>query len=299
MKSPTLLILAAGMASRYGSMKQIQEFGPGGETIMDYSIYDAIRAGFGKVVFIIRKDFEQNFKNIFEPKLKGRVKTEYVFQEMDSFIGDQQVPASRTKPWGTAHAVLCAMEVIDEPFAVINADDYYGREAFEKIAVFLQQECRDSRYGVVGYELGKTLSENGSVSRGVCQVNEQGNLTAIQERTKIFRNGEKIVYEESGLQHELPSQTTVSMNFWGFPPSVFSLSMRLFHEFVATHANDPKAEFFIPIVVDYFSAHGGTVKVIPTDSSWFGVTYKEDAEGVQSSFNTLVKKGVYPAHLWK
>ena len=299
MKAPTLLILAAGMASRYGSMKQIQQFGPGGETIMDYSIFDAIKAGFGKVVFVIRKDFEQEFKNIFEPKLKGKILTGYVVQELDSFLGDQQIPEDRTKPWGTAHAVLCAMEAIEEPFAVINADDYYGRDAFEKMSLFLQKDCNSSRYGVVGYELGKTLSENGSVSRGVCQVNEQGILTAIHERTKIFREGSTIVYEEMGTKKVLPEMTIVSMNFWGFSPEVFALSLRLFHEFVASHAKDPKAEFFIPIVVDYFSAHGGAVQVIPTAASWFGVTYKEDAPGVQSSFNELVKKGIYPARLWK
>src|SRR4051812_18707492 len=173
---PTLLILAAGMASRYGSMKQIQSFGPGGETIMDYSIYDAIRAGFGKVVFIIREDFANDFKAIFEPKLKGRIATDYVFQKLDSFLGDHTLPPDRKKPWGTAHAVLCCKDVVKEPFAVINADDFYGRDAFQKAYDFLTTECNDRTYCIVGYELKRTLSENGSVSRGVCEVDSNGNL---------------------------------------------------------------------------------------------------------------------------
>src|SRR5690242_16346042 len=189
MQQPTLLILAAGMASRYGSMKQVEGFGPHGETIMDYSIYDAIRAGFGKVVFIIREEFADNFKAIFEPKLKGRVATDYVYQEMNAYTEGAPVPAERTKPWGTAHAVLCARDAINEPFAVINADDFYGRDAFEKIARFLREDCASDRHSVVGYELSKTLSDNGSVSRGVCAVDGAGHLTAINERTKIEREG--------------------------------------------------------------------------------------------------------------
>src|SRR5689334_858816 len=190
---PTLLILAAGMASRYGSMKQIQSFGPGGETIMDYSIYDAIRAGFGKVVFIIRKDFADDFKAKFEPKLKGKIKTDYVYQEMDSYLGELKAPAERTKPWGTGHAVLCAKEVIKEPFAVINADDFYGRDAFGKAADFLSNKCSEKQYAIIGYELAKTLSEHGTVSRGVCQVDDKNNLLSIKERTKIYREDGDIV----------------------------------------------------------------------------------------------------------
>ena len=181
---PTLLILAAGMASRYGSMKQTQGFGPSGETIMDYSIYDAIRAGFGKVVFIIRKDFAEGFKNIFEPKLKGKIKTAYVYQEMNSYLNGMPIPEGRTKPWGTGHAVLCAKEVIKEPFAVINADDFYGSDAFVKAAAFLNNDCTDKKYSIIGYELAKTLSEHGTVSRGVCQVDANDNLISIKERTK-------------------------------------------------------------------------------------------------------------------
>ncbi len=297
---PTLLILAAGMASRYGSLKQIQQFGPSGETIIDYSIYDAIRAGFGKIVFIIRENFAEDFKEIFEPKLKGKVETAYVFQEMEAFTDGFQIPADRTKPWGTAHAVLCAKGAINEPFAVINADDFYGRDAFEKMAAFLKNECADDKYSVVGYELGKTVSEYGSVSRGVCEVNGSGNLAGITERTKISVDNGKIVYEEGDKQVELGPKTPVSMNFWGFAPSVFPVSEKLFSQFLEQNISNPKSEFFIPIVVDQFIAAGmGSVKVIPTSSQWFGVTYKEDAPGVQQSLSALVQSGEYPDNLWK
>ena len=198
---PTLVILAAGMASRYGSMKQVQGFGPNGETIMDYSIYDAIRAGFGKIVFIIRREFAEDFKNIFEPKLKGRVETAYVYQEMDSYLGDFEVPAERKKPWGTAHAVLCADDAVSEPFAVINADDFYGSDAFTKAYDFLTRECLPSLYAIIGYDLNNTLSEHGSVSRGVCEVDEEGYLTDINERTQIYREEGRIIYEENGKKN--------------------------------------------------------------------------------------------------
>ncbi len=298
---PTLLILAAGMASRYGSLKQIQQFGPSGETIIDYSIYDAIRAGFGKIVFIIRENFAQEFKEIFEPKLKGRVATDYVYQEMNAFVGDHQVPADRTKPWGTAHAILCAKNVINEPFAVINADDFYGADAFVKMAAFLKGESNSDIYSVVGYELGKTISEHGSVSRGVCAVDGTGFLSEINERTKIYTDNGQIVYENGdGSKHPLGAETPVSMNFWGFDPSVFSLSQDLFNEFLDKNLSNPKAEFFIPIVADEFIRRGkGKVKVLPTSSQWFGVTYKEDAPGVQASLSELVAQGAYPNNLWK
>jgi len=298
---PTLLILAAGMASRYGSLKQIQQFGPSGETIVDYSIFDAIRAGFGKIVFIIRKDFEKDFKDIFEPKLKGKVATDYVFQEMNAFTQGHEVPADRAKPWGTAHAVLCAKNAINEPFAVINADDFYGRDAFQKAADFLNNKCAADTYAVIGYELGKTVSEHGSVSRGVCAADAKGNLSAINERTKIYPDGGQIVYEEAdGSKHPLSPDTPVSMNFWGFHPSVFDLSEKQFKAFLDKNISNPKSEFFIPIVVDHFIQNNlGVVNVIPTSSKWFGVTYKEDAPGVQESLNALVAKGEYPNNLWK
>jgi NDP-sugar pyrophosphorylase family protein len=297
---PTLLILAAGMASRYGSMKQIQGFGPSGETIMDYSIYDAIRAGFTKVVFIIRKDFADDFKAIFEPKLKGRVETDYVYQDLHSFTGDYSVPAERTKPWGTAHAVLCAKDAIKEPFAVINADDFYGRDAFEKAYRFLTGDVNPKLHCIIGYELAKTLSDNGTVSRGVCQVDASGNLVGIAERTKIYQDGDKITYEENDKKFVVPFDSQVSMNFWAFDPSIFSYTEKIFGEFLKEQGTNPKAEFFIPIIGDKFINEGkGNIKVIPTSAQWFGVTYKEDAPDVQASLNALIDKGAYPSSLWK
>jgi dTDP-glucose pyrophosphorylase len=288
------------MASRYGSMKQIQGFGPGGETIMDFSIYDAIKSGFKKVVFIIREDFSEDFKDIFEPKLKGKVDTAYVYQDMKAFTNGYPFPSERTKPWGTAHAVLCARDAIKEPFAVINADDFYGRDAFEKSFKFLTTECSDRLFSLIGYELSRTLSENGSVSRGVCKVDIQGNLVSIAERTKIYRDGPKITYEEGNQKFEVPSDSKVSMNFWCFDPSVFPFTEKIFSEFLSGHGDDPKAEFFIPIIGDLFIKEGkGKIKVIPTTAQWFGVTYKEDAPDVEKSLKNLIRTGIYPDHLWE
>lgn len=297
---PTLLILAAGMASRYGSMKQIQSFGPGGETIMDYSIYDAIRAGFGKVVFLIREKFADDFKKIFEPKLKGRVEIDYVYQELDFFTDGRDIPSERTKPWGTAHAVLCAKDVIKEPFAVINADDFYGRDAFEKAAAFLKNDCSEKVYSIIGYELLKTLSENGTVNRGVCEVDAKGNLKGIAERLNISMQNGKIICEDDAEPHELSLDAQVSMNFWCFDPSIFGYTQELFSRFLDENMQKPKAEFFIPIVADQYINDGkGVIKVIPTSSQWFGVTYKEDAPEVEKSLNALVQQGEYPSVLWQ
>jgi len=296
---PTLLILAAGMASRYGSMKQIQSFGPGGETIMDYSIYDAIRAGFKKVVFIIRKEFADDFKEIFEPKLAGKVKIDYVFQDLHAYTDGFEVPADRTKPWGTAHAVLCAKEVVKEPFAVINADDFYGRDAFEKAYTFLTGDCNEKVYSIIGYELLKTLSDNGTVNRGVCQVDAKDNLVSIAERLNIAMKEGKILCDDDQQPKELSKDSKVSMNFWCFSTSIFSYSEKLFHEFLAENISKPKAEFFIPIVADKFINDGvGVIKVIPTSAQWFGVTYKEDAPEVKASLDKLVSDGEYPPSLW-
>jgi NDP-sugar pyrophosphorylase family protein len=296
---PTLLILAAGMASRYGSMKQTQGFGPAGETIMEYSIYDAIRAGFGKVVFIIRKDFAESFKTSFEPKLHGKIKTEYVYQEMDYFLNGLPVPEGRTKPWGTGHAVLCAKDVINEPFAVINADDFYGHDAFVKAAAFLKNECAEKMYSIIGYELAKTLSEHGTVSRGVCQVDADNNLVSIKERTKIYKEGDRIVYEDGDGKHEVPYNSSVSMNFWCFHQALFEPTEKLFRQFVKNNSLDIKAEFFIPILAeDFMHQHNGHIKVIPCSSQWFGVTYKEDAPVVKASIDKLVADGAYPPSLW-
>ena len=296
---PTLLILAAGMASRYGSMKQTEGFGPSGETIMEYSIYDAIRAGFGKVVFIIRKDFAEGFKNTFEPKLKGKIKTEYVYQEMSSYLNGMPIPEGRTKPWGTAHAILCAKEAIKEPFAVINADDFYGQDAFVKAAHFLNKGCDEKTYSIIGYELAKTLSEHGTVSRGVCQVDAHNNLVSITERTKIYREGDDIVYEDEDGKHEVPFGSSVSMNFWCFHQALFPVTEKLFHQFVKANSHNIKAEFFIPLIGDEFvKTGGGTIKVIPCSSQWFGVTYKEDAPVVKASIDKLIADGEYPTSLW-
>jgi UTP-glucose-1-phosphate uridylyltransferase len=297
---PTLLILAAGMASRYGSMKQIQSFGPSGETIMDFSIYDAIQSGFKKIVFIIRKDFAADFKNIFEPKWGKKIETAYINQEMESYLDGYVPPASRSKPWGTAHAVLCAKPEIQDPFAVINADDFYGRDAFEKAYSFLITASDPSTYSIIGYDLAKTLSENGSVSRGVCEVDSNNNLVSIHERTRIYRNEEgKITYEEAGKIFHVPDTAIVSMNFWCFDPAVFPFIEKIFREFLAKSGHDPKSEFFIPIIGDRFIHEGkGNIKIIPTASSWFGVTYKEDAPSVQQNLNELIASGVYPEKLY-
>lgn len=296
---PTLLILAAGMGSRYGGIKQMDSFGPNGETIIDYSIYDAIKSGFGKIVFIIRESFAEDFKNLFEPKLKGKIATEYVMQELDSHIENFEFVEKRTKPWGTAHAVLCGKEVIHEPFAVINADDFYGRDAFEKAVKFLNEEVSPEKYCVISYLLSKTISENGSVSRGVCEVDPEGNLIGIHERTKISPEEGKIYYIESALKVPLPPESPVSMNFWGFDPNVFDYIQKLFLKFLQENAENPKAEFFIPIIGDSFIQEGkGKIKVIPTDAQWFGVTYKEDAPEVKENINQLIEKGEYPGHLF-
>lgn len=301
MEKQTLLILAAGMGSRYGGIKQMDNFGPNGETIIDYSIHDAIQSGFGKVVFIIRKDFSEEFERIFNEKLKNTgVEIKYVYQEMDSFLGDKKVPEGRQKPWGTAHAMLCAKDAIDEPFAVINADDFYGKGAFEKMVSFLQRECSEQRYSVMGYQLGKTLSDHGSVSRGVCTLDELGNLDTITERTKIFRkDGAPVFTDDENEEHVLPVTTPVSMNFWGFHQNVFDLTEEMFDTFLEENINKPKAEFLIPSVVDYYIANKkGTVKVIPTDMQWFGVTYQEDAPVVRENLQKLIADGVYPENLW-
>nr|WP_294943791.1 sugar phosphate nucleotidyltransferase [uncultured Mucilaginibacter sp.] len=296
---PTLLILAAGMASRYGSMKQVDGFGPNGETIIDYSIYDAINAGFGKISFIIREEFLDSFKAIFEPKLAGKVETDYVFQSYDlkPFGIDEEI--ERAKPWGTAHAVLAARNQVKEPFCVINADDFYGYDAFKKMADFLTTEVADDKYSIIGYQVDRTLSDHGSVSRGVCQV-EDGKMVAINERLKVyFKEDGTVAYEEDDKEYPLAPDTRVSMNFWGFTPAVFKQSEPMFKAFVEANKTNPKAEFFIPLVADGLIKSGeASFEVIPTDAKWFGVTYKEDKPIVQKSISDLVANGTYPANLW-
>ncbi len=295
----TLLVLAAGMASRYGSLKQMDKFGPSGESIIDYSIYDANKAGFTKLVFIIRKEFEQEFKAIFEPRLKGRIEIAYAYQQLESFTGGITIPADRTKPWGTAHAVLCAKEAINEPFAVINADDFYGKDAFEKAYKFLTTEAADNLWANICYELQNTLSEFGSVSRGVCKTDKNGYITSVVERTKVYKKDDTILYEEDEAVNLLDAVTKVSMNFWCFSPGYFNFSQGLFKVFLEENMHLPKSEFFIPLVGDEFiSQNKGSIKAITTSAQWFGATYKEDKPVVQASMDKLVKEKVYPVSLW-
>lgn len=303
MKRPTLLVLAAGMASRYGSLKQVDSFGPHGETIIDYSIYDAIRAGFGKVVFIIRKEFEDVMRSKFDEKLKEKIEVDYAFQDFDlTKFGIDKV-IERTKPWGTAHAVMSAKDKINEPFCVINADDFYGADAFEKMAKFLNEEVKDSHMALMGFEIGNTMSDYGYVSRGVCEVSPEGNMESVTERTNIYYKGEgenrKIVFNENDVEYDLDPKTRVSMNFWGFTPRIFDICMELFPTFVEENADNPKAEFFIPSIPDYMVKHGlADFKVIPTSSKWFGVTYPEDKPIVQENITALIAQGVYPDKLF-
>jgi choline kinase len=296
---PTLVILAAGMASRYGSMKQIQGFGPSGETIMEYSIYDAIAAGFTKVVFIIRKDFADDFKAIFEPKLKGKIQTAYVYQQLDSFTDNHVIPADRSKPWGTAHAVLCCKDEVKEPFAVINADDFYGKDSFVKAYDFIINKCSDKHFAVIGYELVNTLSDHGSVSRGVISINDKNEMQGIDERLTIYKKQDKIVYEENGTITELAPDTKVSMNFFCYTPEYIRMCEEEFDKFLSENLQNLKAEFLLPRMADHYIKSGrGVIEIVPTSSKWFGVTYKEDAPIVQSSIDALVASGEYPSNLW-
>ncbi len=304
MGKPTLVVLAAGMASRYGSLKQVDGFGPHGESIIDYSIYDAIRAGFGKVVFIIRQEFEQVMRDKFDAKFAGKIEVDYAFQDFNlkKFGVDKEI--ERTKPWGTAHAVMSAKDVVDGPFCVINADDFYGYDAFQKMADFLTNEVSDTHMSLMGFEVGNTMSDYGYVSRGVCEVNGEGNMESVTERTNIYyvtddNGNRKIVYEENGVQTELPADARVSMNFWGFTPKVFEVCMDLFPKFVEENGDNPKSEFFIPTIPDYMVKHGmADFKVIPTSSKWFGVTYVEDKPIVQESISKLITDKVYPEKLF-
>lgn len=296
---PTLAVLAAGMGSRYGGLKQIDGVGPSGEAIIDYSIYDALDAGFGKVVFIIRKDIEAPFRKMMEGKFDHRIKVEYVFQELDSKLPPGFSLDDRQKPWGTGHATLVLEDAIDEPFAVINADDYYGREAFHTMAAFLKKDCKPNHYAMVGYQLSKTLSENGTVSRGVCSVDPNGYLHSIHERTKIKAYGDKIMYEEDEALFEVPWNSSVSMNFWGFHPSIFPHLHQSFKHFLSSEKLTPKSEYFIPIIVQELILSGKMkLSVLPCDDKWYGITYREDKPEVVELFHHLTDTGFYPKKLW-
>jgi len=299
---PTLYVLAAGMGSRYGGLKQLDPLGPNGETIMDYSIYDAIHSGFGKVVFVIRKDFEKDFREKILSKYEGHIPVEVVFQSTGDLPEGYTCPADRTKPWGTNHAVLMAKDTIKEPFAVINADDFYGRNAFEVIAKELSREHdRKGDYCMVGFRVGNTMTENGSVARGVCTTSSDGLLTSVVERTAISydKDGRIVFTDENGEVQTLDPCTPVSMNLWGFTPDYFDYSEREFKNFLDRDINTPKAEFFIPLCIDTLIRNGeATVKVLDTDSRWFGVTYAADRPGVVEKFAKLHADGTYPEHLF-
>lgn len=302
MVKPTLVVLAAGMGSRYGSLKQLDGLGPSGETIMDYSIFDAIRAGFGKVVFIIRSSFEQDFREKILSKYEGRIAVDVVFQEMDKLPEGFTVPEGREKPWGTNHAVMMAKEVVKEPFAVINADDFYGRSGFAVLADKLRALAGGvNKYCMVGYRVGNTLSEGGSVARGVCEVNADKLLTGVVERTAIERNakGEIAFTDENGVEQTLSENTPVSMNMWGFTPDYFAHSDMQFADFLKANQTNLKAEYFIPLVVNRLVKEGiATCEVLDTPDQWFGVTYASDREGVVAKIQALVEAGEYPVKLF-
>lgn len=297
---PTLLILAAGMGSRFGGLKQIEPVGPNGETILEYSVYDAIRAGFGKVVFVIRESFAESFKQQFEPKLSGKIEIKYVFQETGMLPNGFVLPENREKPWGTGHAVLMAKNVINEPFAVINADDFYGAGAYKVLSEYLSDKILPQKYTMVGYQLNKTLSEFGSVSRGICVTDENNQLIEITETHKIRPEEGKILCEASdSTTKELNGNEIVSMNFWGFHPSIFENIESQFIDFLEENIDKPKSEFYIPFVVFEMIKRGIiSVEVLSADSPWFGVTYKDDKPYVAEQIKDLTNKGVYPANLW-
>ncbi|MBR5736835.1 MAG: nucleotidyltransferase [Bacteroidales bacterium] len=299
---PTLLILAAGMGSRYGSLKQMDGLGPNGEAIIDYSIFDAIRAGFGKVVFVIRHSFADTFKEHFRAeKFSDDVKFEFVYQELDNLPEGYTVPEGRQKPWGTNHAVMMAAGVINEPFAVINSDDFYGRSSYETMAAYLRSiEGTEGQYAMVGYYLENTLSEFGTVSRGICGVDKDNKLTTVTERTAIARSGGMVYYIENDEKHELNPHSYVSMNFWGFTPDYFKHSERIFRQFLDENRDNLKAEYFIPYIADKLIVDNiASVKVLECDAKWFGVTYKEDRPFTVEKINALIAAGEYPEKIWK
>ena len=301
---PTLLLLAAGMGSRYGGLKQLDGLGPNGETIMDYSIYDAIQAGFGKIVFVIRRDFEEQFREQVLSKYEGHIPAELVFQSLDALPEGFSVPEGREKPWGTNHAVLMAKDVIKEPFCVINCDDFYNRDAFKVIGKFLSElpEGSKNKYAMVGFRVGNTLSENGTVARGICSKDDKGNLTTVVERTEIMRvNGPVCYKDENGECVAVEDNTPDSMNMWGFTPDYFEHSEEYFKEFLADPKNisNLKAEFFIPLMVNkLINEKTSTVQVLDTTSKWFGVTYAADRQDTVDRIQKLIDEGVYPSKLF-
>lgn len=297
---PTLFVLAAGMGSRYGGLKQMDGLGPNGETIMDYSIFDAIRGGFGKVVFVIRRDFEADFRNIILKKYENHIPVELVFQDLNNLPEGFTCPEGRTKPWGTNHAVLMGKDVIREPFAVINADDFYGRDSFAVLGKALSAlDGKKNTYCMVGYRVGNTLSESGAVARGICSKNEKGYLTTVVERTEIMRINGNVAYKDGENWVTIDDNTPVSMNMWGFTPDYFEHSEAYFKEFLAENISNLKAEYFIPLMVNKLINEGtATVEVLDTTSKWFGVTYASDRQPVVDKIAALVAAGEYPNKLF-
>ncbi len=295
----SLLVMAAGMGSRYGGIKQIDGFGPQGETIMDYSLYDALRAGFGRIVFVVRQEILETVKEMFLPKLQGKAEVHFVIQSLDRFVPSQYTPVDRKKPWGTTHAMLCGKEVIDGPFAVINADDFYGRDAFASLAAFFKT-AGPEEHAMVGYTLKNVLSDHGSVSRGVAEERQaDGCLAVLNELAKIVKRDGKIFSEEASGSRELHPQLPVSMNCWGFQAGVFPLAEEMFHEFVAKNIGNPSAEFYIALLVnEMIRRKKGRVHIVDGGTTWFGVTYKEDKDEVSGKIKQLVGQGVYPTSLW-
>jgi len=299
MSKPTLLILAAGMGSRYGGNKQIDGFGPNGETIIEYSIYDAIRAGFGKVVFIVREEILQEVKDKFLPKLEGKVEVDFVLQSLEKLVPDELKNPERSKPYGTAHAVLCAKDAVKEPFAVINADDFYGLEAFEALGNFLSNGVQPNLHCMVGYAVEDVLSDNGTVARGVCETNEENQLLGMVETTNIQREGDKIISREDQVTQEIKPGTPVSMNCWGFHPSIFNAIEDMWIPFLKGSQSNLKSEFYIPTVANHLIQEGkAVVEILAGGKTWFGVTYAEDKPDVIAALEKLHGEGAYPSNLW-
>lgn len=297
--NPTLLVLAAGMGSRYGGLKQLDPVGPGGETLLDYSVHDALRAGFGRVVFLIRRDIETEFREKVGARYAGKIAVDYAFQQLDALPGGHVPPAGRAKPWGTAHAIWCARHAVDTPFAAINADDFYGADAFRRIGEFLRTTAtgagRPATFAMAGYRLDKTLSEHGTVARGICEVGADGLLRRIEELTDIVRHPDGAIISDGRV---IAGDTPVSMNFWGFTPQVFVFLEKVLCEFLARNVTSEKAEHYIPsAVAEMIAAGDATVRVLPTDADWFGVTYRDDRPAVVESLRRLVGEGAYPERL--
>lgn len=301
MKKPALVILAAGLGSRYGGLKQLEAIGPGGQTIIDYSVYDAIQAGYGRVVFVIKKEMEEAFHERLLSRFEHRVETACAFQDLSDLPPGFTLPEGREKPWGTTHAVLAAEGLVDEPFSVINADDFYGFDAYRQLAAFLNASPPDggNRYAMVGYQLANTLSEHGTVSRGVCETDETGSLVTVVEHTKISRENGTIISHAAQPPAELKDNALVSMNFWGFTPDLFPLLRDEFIAFLQQNSGEMTTECYLPVVVNHLIRQNRvSVKVLDTTAEWFGITYNQDRDAARENMLLKIRSGVYPRDLW-